>query len=92
MNLGSLPVPCMVVGNKLDLVPRYRGRYTQSWGEQVRVYRLLLTRTTTLPLAPLPHVHRIRMDTLCIGLLGPSFGIACSMLDSATVGVEHVLC
>lgn len=37
LNLGGLPVPCLVVGNKLDCLPKYRGRYALTWGEQVCV-------------------------------------------------------
>ncbi len=36
LNLGGLPVPCLVVGNKLDQLAKYRSRYSQSWSQLVR--------------------------------------------------------
>lgn len=35
LNLGGLPVPCLVVGNKQDLVPKFRAKYVRGWREQV---------------------------------------------------------
>ena len=40
LNLGGLPVPCLVVGNKQDLVGKHRCRHAPPRREQVRARSL----------------------------------------------------